>query len=316
MIKNNIAILIDAENISFRYVKSLMKQTNAYIKNQNKISGNNTRLTHNLAFANWAILNNKHWIEKLQLFGIKQKQAASYSKGKNSSDMSLTIYAIDAAFQKNIDTFIIITGDSDFTELVFKLREYGKEVIVCGEEKANISISCAGNDYWVLEKEETEIEKEEKLKKEDELDNQKFIDEHMPKRIEKENSIILINELNEKEKIIIKEKAVCKKSRNEKTLTKISTKTSTKKKNVSFDQSKIYALTAYRMISKRTKCANIDISALYQEMKRLSKEDKINIDYKKMGFGRLRYYINDLNVFNIKEEIKKEQQIIVVKLKK
>src|SRR5262245_4294228 len=53
--------------------------------------------------------------------------------GKNSADIRLCVDAIDLAYSKaHIDTFVIVSGDSDFTPLVSKLKENGKHVIGLG----------------------------------------------------------------------------------------------------------------------------------------------------------------------------------------
>src|SRR3954471_21118070 len=53
--------------------------------------------------------------------------------GKNSADIRLVVDAIDLAYSKDhIDTFVIVSGDSDFSPLVSKLKELGKHVIGLG----------------------------------------------------------------------------------------------------------------------------------------------------------------------------------------
>lgn len=57
------------------------------------------------------------------------------SRGKNSSDIKLTIDALEIALTKDyIDTFVIVTGDSDYAPLLSKLREYNKFTIVIGKD--------------------------------------------------------------------------------------------------------------------------------------------------------------------------------------
>src|SRR6202040_1840780 len=57
--------------------------------------------------------------------------------GKNSADIRLCVDAMDLAFSKDhIDTFVIVSGDSDFSPLVSKLKENGKDVIGLGLAEA------------------------------------------------------------------------------------------------------------------------------------------------------------------------------------
>ena len=56
--------------------------------------------------------------------------------GKNSVDVKLSVDAIETAIAKDyVDTFVIVSGDSDYTPLLAKLREYNKYVIVVGHSK-------------------------------------------------------------------------------------------------------------------------------------------------------------------------------------
>jgi uncharacterized protein (TIGR00288 family) len=56
-----------------------------------------------------------------------------HQTGKNSADMRLCVDAMDLAYSKDhIDTFVIVSGDSDFSPLVSKLKELGKQVIGIG----------------------------------------------------------------------------------------------------------------------------------------------------------------------------------------
>src|ERR1700720_4206978 len=57
--------------------------------------------------------------------------------GKNSADIRLCVDAMDLAYSKDhIDTFVIVSGDSDFSPLVSKLKELGKDVIGLGLAEA------------------------------------------------------------------------------------------------------------------------------------------------------------------------------------
>ena len=58
---------------------------------------------------------------------------SSKVSGKNSADIRMVVDAIDLCYSKShIDTFVLVTGDSDFSPLVSKLKENDKRVIGCG----------------------------------------------------------------------------------------------------------------------------------------------------------------------------------------
>lgn len=159
--RNHIAILIDAENQSYRLIETLMDKVKAY--KEDKIG---SKVTHKIAFGNWTDhgLSSEGWMKALRNNAIIQRHNPSYTKQKNASDIALVIYAIEAAFNKGVDTFILMSGDSDFTELVYKLVQYGKEVIICGNETTSESLKFAGHEFWLLENKKEEVEKEDKKK--------------------------------------------------------------------------------------------------------------------------------------------------------
>src|SRR4028118_1771267 len=67
--------------------------------------------------------------------------------GKNSADIRMVVDALDLCYTKShVDTFVIISGDSDFSPLVSKLRENAKKVIGMGGKKSTsgASINNAG----------------------------------------------------------------------------------------------------------------------------------------------------------------------------
>ncbi len=57
--------------------------------------------------------------------------------GKNSADIRLVVDALDLCYTKShVNTFVIISGDSDFSPLVSKLRENAKQVIGVGVQQS------------------------------------------------------------------------------------------------------------------------------------------------------------------------------------
>src|SRR5262249_27622216 len=82
-----------------------------------------------VAYADWNRF--RHYTEHLHENGIElieiPRRATS---GKNSADIRLVVDAMDLSWSKpHIDTFVILSGDSDFSPLVAKLKENGKRVI-------------------------------------------------------------------------------------------------------------------------------------------------------------------------------------------
>ena len=70
--------------------------------------------------------------------------------GKNSADIRLVVDALDLCYTKShVDTFVIISGDSDFSPLVSKLRENNKAVIGVGVKKSTSDLLIANCDEFI-----------------------------------------------------------------------------------------------------------------------------------------------------------------------
>src|SRR3974390_1739977 len=70
--------------------------------------------------------------------------------GKNSADIRMVVDALDLCYTKgHVDTFVIISGDSDFSPLVSKLRENAKVVIGCGVKNSTSDLLIANCDEFI-----------------------------------------------------------------------------------------------------------------------------------------------------------------------
>src|ERR1700760_3936734 len=71
--------------------------------------------------------------------------------GKNSADIRMVVDALDLCYTKShVDTFVIISGDSDFSPLVSKLRENNKTVIGVGVKKSTSDLLVANCDEFIF----------------------------------------------------------------------------------------------------------------------------------------------------------------------
>ncbi|MDZ4308925.1 NYN domain-containing protein [Allopontixanthobacter sp.] len=115
----NIALLIDADNVDPRGIDPVLTvMAELGQVNVRRAYGNFAKQ----ALVKWDVITNK--------FGIRPQQQFDVSKGKNATDMAMTIDAIDLLNQGKVDGFGIMTSDSDFTPLVTRLRQDG--IIVYG----------------------------------------------------------------------------------------------------------------------------------------------------------------------------------------
>jgi len=76
-------------------------------------------------------------------FGIRPIQQFDLTRGKNATDMAMTIDAIDLLYQGKVDGFGIMSSDSDFTPLVTRLRQDGLPVYCFGDDKTPEALRTA-----------------------------------------------------------------------------------------------------------------------------------------------------------------------------
>jgi uncharacterized protein (TIGR00288 family) len=70
--------------------------------------------------------------------------------GKNSADIRMVVDALDLCYTKShVETFVIISGDSDFSPLVSKLRENNKVVIGCGVKNSSSELLISNCDEFI-----------------------------------------------------------------------------------------------------------------------------------------------------------------------
>src|SRR5210317_823816 len=86
--------------------------------------------------------------------------------GKNSADIRMVVDALDLCYTKShVDTFVIISGDSDFSPLVSKLRENNKIVIGIGVKNSTSDLLIANCDEFIYYDDLIREEKRRKPKK-------------------------------------------------------------------------------------------------------------------------------------------------------
>lgn len=136
----NIAVLIDAENISHSYLEDISEKVALYgIVSVRRI------------YADWTSEKMKGWKTHLQEYAIQPIQQFSNTVGKNSTDSALIIDAMDLLYLSHFDCFCIVSSDSDFTRLANRIREQGKYVIGIGEKKTPTSFVNACNEFLHIE---------------------------------------------------------------------------------------------------------------------------------------------------------------------
>ena len=158
------AVLIDAENIAYKYLKYIMGEMANY-----------GVVTYKRAYMDWSAQNAAGWKGVLLENAISPVQSIAYTSGKNSTDSTIIIDAMDILYSKTVDGFCIVSSDSDFTKLATRLRESGMTVIGMGESKTPKAFIEACNSFKVLNliANKDEIEKTENSSKNENLQEEK-----------------------------------------------------------------------------------------------------------------------------------------------
>ncbi|WOH37680.1 NYN domain-containing protein [Thalassotalea fonticola] len=120
-----IGLFIDADNAPASQVNFIMTDIAKY-----------GIVTIKRAYGNWQKPCLNSWAKCLSKHAIQPVQQFDVVKGKNASDIALTISLVDSLHIDDIDLYVIVSSDSDFTALVTRIRATGKQVYGYGQRLA------------------------------------------------------------------------------------------------------------------------------------------------------------------------------------
>lgn len=120
----NIALLIDADNLGPAGIDPVLT-----------VLAELGTVNIRRAYGNWRKPELNGWVEIIHRFGIEPHQQFDLSKGKNATDMKMTIDAMDLLYRGRVDGFGIMSSDCDFTPLAQRIRQDGLPVYGFGGEK-------------------------------------------------------------------------------------------------------------------------------------------------------------------------------------
>src|SRR5690242_10999204 len=119
-----LAVLIDADNASARIADGLFEEIA-------KIGEASVRRI----YGDFSNARSRAWADILSKHAIIPQQQFAYTTGKNASDITLVIDAMDLLHSGRFDGFCLVSSDSDFTRLAARIREQGVDVFGFGEHK-------------------------------------------------------------------------------------------------------------------------------------------------------------------------------------
>jgi uncharacterized protein (TIGR00288 family) len=132
----NIALLIDADNVSPAGIDPVLT-----------VLAELGQVNIRRAYGNWAKSALVKWDKITHRYGLQPMQQFDLTKGKNATDMAMTIDAVDLLYDGKVDGFGIMSSDSDFTPLVTRLRQDGLIVYGFGSAKAPEAFKTACTRY-------------------------------------------------------------------------------------------------------------------------------------------------------------------------
>ena len=119
-----LAVLIDADNASPKIAEGLFEEIAAL-----------GEASVRRIYGDFSVGRSKGWADELSRYAIIPQQQFAYTTGKNASDITLVIDAMDLLHSGRFDGFCLVSSDSDFTRLAARIREQGVDVFGFGEQK-------------------------------------------------------------------------------------------------------------------------------------------------------------------------------------
>jgi len=135
-----LAVLIDADNASSKIADGLFEEIA-------KLGEASVRRI----YGDFSGVRSKGWADILSKHAIIPQQQFAYTTGKNASDITLVIDAMDLLHSGRFDGFCLVSSDSDFTRLAARIREQGIDVFGFGEQKTPESFRQACRKFVYTE---------------------------------------------------------------------------------------------------------------------------------------------------------------------
>ncbi len=121
--KNRIAMLIDGDNAQPSLLEKIITEAGKY-----------GLVTIRRIYGDWTTTNMNSWKESLNVHAIQPVQQFRYTIGKNATDSSMIIDAMDILYEGIVNGFCLVSSDSDYTRLATRIREKGGFVMGIGKQ--------------------------------------------------------------------------------------------------------------------------------------------------------------------------------------
>jgi uncharacterized LabA/DUF88 family protein len=135
-----LAVLIDSDNTTASLTTELLEEIAKY-----------GTPTIKRAYGDWTTQHLVGWKDELLRHAIQPVQQFAYTRGKNATDSALIIDAMDLLYAGNLEGFVIVSSDSDFTRLATRLRESGMTVYGLGRRTTPEAFVAACDRFIYLD---------------------------------------------------------------------------------------------------------------------------------------------------------------------
>jgi len=119
-----IAVLIDGDNAQPALIDKVLAEASKY-----------GTVTIRRTYGDWTTANMGGWKDTLQTYAIQPIQQFRYTIGKNATDSAMIIDGMDLLYSGVVDSFCLVSSDSDYTRLATRIREKGFFVMGIGQKK-------------------------------------------------------------------------------------------------------------------------------------------------------------------------------------
>ena len=135
-----LAVLIDADNARAAVIEAVLEEVARF----------GEAIVRRI-YGDFTSPESASWKKLLNKFSIKPMQQFAYTVGKNATDSTMIIDAMDLLYTRRFDGFCLVTSDSDFTGLAVRLREEGLLVYGFGDEKTPAAFRNACHKFLFTE---------------------------------------------------------------------------------------------------------------------------------------------------------------------
>ena len=132
----HVAVLVDCDNVQPAILDHALRFVAQF-----------GRVIVRRGYGNSVALGSTRWQAKLTELAFTPCLQYQYASGKNTADIALALDAMEMLFDEVVDTFCLVTSDSDFAHLCRKLRERGALVCIVGEEKTPSALRNASDHF-------------------------------------------------------------------------------------------------------------------------------------------------------------------------